>query len=287
MASSHPFLQWTYLTGITYSLIVTSVKCSILCLYLRIFSVKGTFTKVVYSVIVITVGWGIATLFSTIFQCIPVTAVWDHSAPHSHCINLNAWFIGTNVPSIILDFAILILPMRVVWHLKLSTGRKVGLSGIFLLGTAWVNPIYPFKRNLRTNLFNSASIISILRVRANAKINFSDPTWNSVPIIIWSTVEEDVGVICACLPAMAPLIRLLFGHRFGSSQTSAAHSYPRTRNQDSRPLHHQQSLSRLNEDTFELFPDELSTVHTKGSRASREAEESATRTKALEGSIKD
>ena len=108
-----------------------------------------------------------------------------------------------------------------------------------------------------------------------------------MPIIIWSTVEEDVGVICACLPAMAPVIRLLFGRRFGSSQASAAHSYPRTRSQDSRPLHHQQSLSRLNGDTFELFPEELSTVHTKGSRASGEAEESVTHMKATEGDIKE
>lgn len=213
--------------------------------------------------IVVTVGWGISTLFSTIFQCTPITAVWDHKG---FCINLNAWFIGTNVPSIILDFAILILPMRVVWHLKLSIGRKVGLSGIFVLGTGWVISLYPYVQafpsalSLLANPFNSASIISILRVRANAKIDFSDPTWNSVPIIIWSTVEEDVAVLCACLPSMWPLIRLLFGCRLRESQPNAAHSYPRTRNQDSRSLHHQQSLSCLNEDTFELFPKELSTV---------------------------
>ena len=233
--------------------------------------------------IIVTVGWGISTLFSTIFQCTPIAAVWDPDHK-GFCINITAWFIGTNIPSIILDFAILILPMRVVWHLKLSIGRKIGLSGVFALGTAWE---FPSALSLLANPFNSASIISILRVRANAKINFSDSTWNSVPIIIWSTVEEDVAVLCACLPSMWPLIRLLFGRRSKESKPNAAHSFPRTRNQDSRSLHQQQSLSRLNENAFELFPEELSTVHTEGSRAARDAEESVTHFKAIEGDVEE
>lgn len=36
-----------------------------------------------------------------------------------------------------------------------------------------------------------------------------DVTWLMGPVFIWSTIEPSVAVVCACLPHLAPLARLL------------------------------------------------------------------------------
>ena len=126
--------QYSYGSEITYCLVITGIKSSILCMYLRLFSVNKAFARAVYAFLVVVVGWGIATLLSTIFQCTPISAAWDPSITNGHCLVYPSWFIGTSIPSILIDFGILILPIPMIWRLKLSTEKKAGLTSIFLLG---------------------------------------------------------------------------------------------------------------------------------------------------------
>ncbi len=37
----------------------------------------------------------------------------------------------------------------------------------------------------------------------------ADSSGNLVPKFLWTNIEPDVGIICACLPTMMPLIRLV------------------------------------------------------------------------------
>ena len=78
-------------------------------------------------------AWGIAVIFVTIFQCTPVRAAWDKTIPGEQCFDLEHFVIGTNVPNIIADAAIIMLPMPLIWKLQLSVMRKVGLVVVFLL----------------------------------------------------------------------------------------------------------------------------------------------------------
>ncbi|CAO1606195.1 hypothetical protein XANCAGTX0491_009696 [Xanthoria calcicola] len=155
---------------------------------------------------VAVITWGIAVLFTTIFQCNPVRGAWDISVPRDQCFNLRTWLIATNVPNIVIDFGIICLPIPLVWKLKLSTERKIGLTGVFLLGFF-------------------ASIISIVRVHTNASLQIQDPTWNYMMVMIWSTVEGNVGVVCACCPVLAPVVRRCFGRSARSTpKASKEHS---------------------------------------------------------------
>ncbi|KAI4222617.1 MAG: hypothetical protein L6R36_006005 [Xanthoria steineri] len=169
------FLIYTYANEIIYASIVTCIKSSVLCLYLRVFGIKKKFAILVKCFMVAVITWGIAVLFTTIFQCNPVRGAWDISVPRHQCFNLRTWLIATNVPNIVIDFGIICLPIPLVWKLKLSTERKIGLTGVFLLGFF-------------------ASIISIVRVHTNASLQIQDPTWNYMMVMIWSTVEGNVGV---------------------------------------------------------------------------------------------
>ena len=69
--------------------------------------------------------------------------------------------------------------------------------------------------NKKANRINSTVVISILRLRSLYLVSVStDVTWDNVGAATWSTVEVNVSIICACLPALKPLIRWVFPRLF-------------------------------------------------------------------------
>lgn len=82
----------------------------------------------------IAIAWSVASIFPVMLQCIPVYMMWDLLNPERKCFSLKAYFITTNTCEVLIDFAILVLPMPQVWGLKLNAGRKIGIAAIFFLG---------------------------------------------------------------------------------------------------------------------------------------------------------
>lgn len=66
----------------------------------------------------------------------------------------------------------------------------------------------------------SETAFSIIRLVALTHFSISDVTWNYLPPILWSSIEVCVGIICACLPVMAPLIP-----RFSQARLSSRESH--------------------------------------------------------------
>ena len=66
---------------------------------------------------------------------------------------------------------------------------------------------------------NSTSAISITRLIAVYTLSQADITWTFAPVMLYSTLEIDSALICACLPVMGPLLQLLNGERVKSSST--------------------------------------------------------------------
>lgn len=48
-----------------------------------------------------------------------------------------------------------------------------------------------------------------------------DITWNFGRGFIWSSIEPSLGIVCACLPTLRPLVRYVFPSGFGSSQKAS------------------------------------------------------------------
>ncbi|KAK5108107.1 hypothetical protein LTR62_008761 [Meristemomyces frigidus] len=92
--------------------------------------------------------------------------------------------------NILTDAIVIALPIPEVLQLKLNTRQKVMLCGVFLLG-----------------IF--VSLCSVLRIIAVLKDDKGkDTTWDFIPRNIWSFVETNVGIICACLPVLkTPIFR--------------------------------------------------------------------------------
>ena len=118
---------------IFYKFTINFTKLSICLLYLQIFSGR-VFRILVYIVMSYIVLYGIASIFVTIFQCTPISHVWDKTE-QGYCISLTAFWYAGAVANIIGDVAVLILPMRPTWELAIPKRQKIGLMVVFALGS--------------------------------------------------------------------------------------------------------------------------------------------------------
>ena len=65
--------------------------------------------------------------------CIPFRKLWEPTIPGG-CIDLAKFYYGLQIPNIVTDAVILVMPLRVVWDLQMKRVQKVLLTGIFMLG---------------------------------------------------------------------------------------------------------------------------------------------------------
>ncbi|CAG8921591.1 unnamed protein product [Penicillium salamii] len=189
-----------------YLSILPLTKISICCFYLRIFPDR-TFRNATYVVIALNVGYLIAFVLISIFQCRPLPGAWLRwdGEENFQCNHINAQGWAAAVINMVLDLIVMILPLRQLYHLNLSLKKKSYVICMFSLGVF-------------------VTLVSILRL--NSLIHFASTTnltWDYVSIGYWSTIECDVGVICACLPAIRSLLRRVAPGLFGD--TTHANSY--------------------------------------------------------------
>lgn len=52
-----------------------------------------------------------------------------------------------------------------------------------------------------------------------------DLTWNMSQAFIWSSVEPNIGIVCACLPTLRPLLRSWLPRWFGGSSHDPDSAY--------------------------------------------------------------
>jgi len=190
-----------------------------------------------------------------IFQCHPIAAPYDLEIKEYTCIDLTRYLVSTSVLNVVADVAILVLPLRILWTLQLPTSRKVSLSFVFLLGTFTI-------------------AISTVRTVAVSRLIVTDPTWDLVPLELYSSLEVDSGIICACLPAMAPLLQRFFGRSmtgrsdYKNDSSLKRNQWPTTK----RSLVNDGSFTQLHSDDPSKFagaspPPIFTAVHGKSSAA--------------------
>ena len=122
-----------YVGCILYAVTIAVIKISILLLYRSLFPTPGInlATKIIGA---LSIAWGIETALVGIFSCRPIRAYWDITVTEKECVNTTAFFIANSTVHVILDIAILILPVKKVWALKMSLHHKLVVSFMFLLG---------------------------------------------------------------------------------------------------------------------------------------------------------
>ncbi|KAI0835828.1 integral membrane protein [Hypoxylon sp. FL0890] len=193
-----------YVAQAFYKLTLNLTKASILLLYLRIF-LQRWFRRSCYILLGIILSYMVATTASSIWQCTPISRAWDKSIPGT-CISITGnWYANAGF-SIATDISILVLPMQPIYRSNLPTKQKWALIVVFALG-----------------MF--VTITSLLRMQT---LNFSstsdDPTYDVVSST-WTVIEENVAIICACLPMCKGPLNWLFPSIFAPSSRRASSGY--------------------------------------------------------------
>ncbi|KAH6668390.1 hypothetical protein B0J14DRAFT_675210 [Halenospora varia] len=198
---SPPFWIVALIGGVFYGVSFMFVKMSLLLLYLRL-SQYQTFRIMVYAAIITTVTYSLLGSFEFLFGCRPIAKSWDITITYGSCINpakILAIHGGLNIAT---DIAMLVLPVVMVRKLQLPRREKVALAGLFMTGTL-------------------VCIISIIRLKkVLILISASDTTWLASDVLTWSTIEVNVGIICACLPSFKPFLRRHFPRALGNKNPS-------------------------------------------------------------------
>lgn len=129
-----PFLKYIYAAEVLYAFIIGPIKCSICCLYIRLFGVHEYFRWYIYLLIVLSVLWTLAVIFGSVFQCHPVSEAWNPLSDRTMCIDLKLFLIGTNIANAAIDFLILVAPLPLIYKLRLTTRKKILIAGVLVLG---------------------------------------------------------------------------------------------------------------------------------------------------------
>ena len=109
-------------------------------MYWKIFHPSRPFHYATIIVGAVVFCWMIATLSTQIFSCSPIEGAWNILI-ESSCINTVQFYYGNAISYLLTDVIILLLPLRLVWRLQMSLGKKVGLMGVVMLGSLWVSLI--------------------------------------------------------------------------------------------------------------------------------------------------
>ncbi|KAF2453666.1 hypothetical protein BDY21DRAFT_292640, partial [Lineolata rhizophorae] len=183
--------QALYASIIAYNFGLSFTKLSIMLQYLRIFASKSM-RRACFVFLGVVILYGLWTVLTAIFGCIPIAYFWDRSIDGGKCLpNYILWFVNAGL-NISTDFSLVILPLFGLRRLQLPRRQKIVLMAILTLG-------------------GFAGVTSILRLYSLYIISRTqDMSWDNTDPAVWSNVELNIGIMCASLPTLRPLIALVF-----------------------------------------------------------------------------
>ncbi|KAF9875079.1 integral membrane protein [Colletotrichum karsti] len=176
-------MRWLYASSIIYCPAAYFTKVTLLLLEARVFSSHERMARGIrIFVIVLLVCYIPIQTLKTII-CIPVSAFWDPHTPNPKCLNQRKIFIADLSLAIITDFFILIIPIPLLWALRMPLRKKLKI--LTLLGAGGVATAVTIYRLYLVVLFLSSK----------------DVTADFVVLDLVTSLELVIGFVCACLPS--------------------------------------------------------------------------------------
>ncbi|KAJ5041246.1 uncharacterized protein L3040_005794 [Drepanopeziza brunnea f. sp. 'multigermtubi'] len=190
-----------YAFTILYNPALMATKTSILIFYLRMSRHTQSVLRIASCVTlaVVNVG-GVVLTFLNAFQCNPVRAAYDPTVSNQKCFSIVTLYLCSAPFNIITDLAILVLPIPVLTGIRLPQRQKTVLVFTFALGI-FVTIVDVVRIYYLQQADDNQNIVHL---RLGTGVDFS---WTVSAVLMWSAVEVNVGIICACVPTLRPLIK--------------------------------------------------------------------------------
>lgn len=179
-----------------------ATKSSIIIFYLRLSrNTHGLLRIASWITFAVVNVAGLILTFFNIFQCIPVSEVFD---PAGRCIPLITLYLASVPVNVITDLAVLVLPIPVLTGMQLPRKQKTILIatfglGIYVIATDIIRIYYLQQSSSGFSGVSGADVSPLL----GDEVDFA---WYASLSFMWSAVEVNVGIVCACVPTLKPLI---------------------------------------------------------------------------------
>ncbi|KAE8422281.1 hypothetical protein BDV36DRAFT_311397 [Aspergillus pseudocaelatus] len=158
-----------------------------------IHGVLPAFRMVSNCLIVFIALWAVVALLVNIFQCNPVQFYYDKTLQGGHCMHgQTKFFQAMGSIALVEDVTILLMPVPIVWRLKITLRQKIAVTIVFSLG-------------------GLVCIFSLMRLIEFRNFVVTDLASSSAKESIWTVLELDVAIICGCLPLLKPLLAGFLG----------------------------------------------------------------------------
>ncbi|KAI8966161.1 hypothetical protein F5Y11DRAFT_214906 [Daldinia sp. FL1419] len=246
-------LKYQALATATYVSNMWLIKLSIGIFLLRLAS-QNRYKYTLYASIVIVSIWSIVLFFWNIFQCNPVEAQWDYTIlqkdSNARCVSadeiVNAAY-ALSVMSVLSDWLYALLPVPMLWSVKMTTQAKMTVIMVLGLGVF-------------------ASIATLVRLKFLADLtDMADILHAGTDAMVWTLVEPGVAIVASSLVTIRPLLRLWKIKGFGGT---SGQSRPTYRFNNSHPM------SRTNRSTkmpafgsTDVTLVDIEAGHSKGSKS--------------------
>ncbi|KAJ3492896.1 hypothetical protein NLG97_g5075 [Lecanicillium saksenae] len=196
---------YMYIMTLFYIAEMLLLKLSFCFLYLRIFS-SVMLRRLLWATVVFHILFGVAAFVSSVLMCVPVDYTWLRYVKNmqGRCIDISGLYWTYGAITVAGDIWLLALPLRPVLKLRLHWRKKLGIAIMLMTGFL-------------------ATIISIIRFRSILSFTTSlNATYDGYALSVWSDLEVNVGMICACLPSMRLLLARMWPRVFDSRGTRAS-----------------------------------------------------------------
>ncbi|KAI1364852.1 hypothetical protein F5Y08DRAFT_197589 [Xylaria arbuscula] len=236
------FLGRTLSSVVLFSVSSLFVKTALLSLYLRVFAPSRAARVMIWLGVVVIVLFYTLSVILNIRFCVPLSMTtpvpdedeWAKKLKASNCsqpvYNLNA---ATGIFGVVSDLYVLIIPVSMVYGLRMPRNKKLGILGIFLTGL------------LAVALSITSSAFRILQLKSY------DFTWDSIPSYTLRAAELNIGLICSCMPVVFIVLKRIF--QPGAHRSSKKAATPRTRT----PSHAYISDLERADDDHDISRDQL------------------------------
>lgn len=220
-------------------------KISYLLFYLRIF-VSRPFRIASWVCFGCSGAYWLGSVLQVFLTCRPFAFNWNPTIPGGKCASQNVAFSTIGAFNLITDLMIMILPLRFVFKLQMSTLTKWALSGTFGVGLLCVSSSTKSRDAVldSTNSVSSISAITIIRIHVLTTVDFTDLPYSMIHAAFWSVTEPALAVANSCVPMIRPVLKAAFPNIFSTTHPTHGTKTPKT--DDTEP--HKKAFRRIHED---------------------------------------
>lgn len=132
----------------------------------------------IHLVAAVSIAVGLLSVFSAIFQCLPIHAMWTYPPVQgARCIDEGKWTFACGITNTFADLLVVVLPIPIIAKLQLPLRKRIGSIALVSLGF----------------LVCIAGIIRAYFVWL--LIHSYDITWNGYGTFVAATVEIHIGLV--------------------------------------------------------------------------------------------